>query len=822
MNYALAATIFFALSQVVLAENPRDFADKIARLEAEVIDLLSENRSLRTRLAELESARSGPPARTEQSARTARTNSPESLIKKTFNNSIGQKMIWVPSGSFRMGDLTGNGDNTELPVRTVKLSDYYLAATEVTQQQWQAVMKSQPSKFKGGDLPVETVRWESAADFCDRLNEIERRTGRLPEGYVYSLPSEAQWENACRAGTQGDYAGDLSGMAWHHTNARYKTNPVASKKPNAWGFHDMHGNVWEWCLDHYQDSYYELGSQNPTGPQSGNRRVIRGGSWDSSTENNLRSSYRSNGQPTSRSNDLGFRVALVPAGSSSAAPTAGIQAETHRTLQESYTNGIGQQMIWVPSGSFEMGDLTGNGNSNAYPVRKVELSGYHLAATEVTQEQWKTVIGSNPSKFTGDDLPVETVSWNEAMEFCEKLTSLEKQAGRLPAGSKYVLPTEAQWENACRAGTESIQAEDLDAIAWHDTNSGNKTNPVAAKTPNNWGFHDLRGNVSEWCLDFYQDNYEGLGTRDPQGPAKNKYRVVRGGSWSSSTEDILLCSNRNAGYPSGRIGSGGFRVAMISDGKSPEASGSGGQPKSISRQFAKEDTFINGLNQRLIWVPFGSFRMGDLTGNGSRNEYPVRSVELSGYHLAATEVTQDQWKAVIGNNPSYFKGHTHPVEKVSWMEAMEFCKLLTYIERKEGRLPVGYVYSLPTEAQWENACRAGTEGDYAGELDDLAWHFANSEETSHPVATKQPNGWGFHDMHGNVSEWCLDSYQDSYAGLGTRDPIASIKSKHAAVRGGSWGSNSLDSQRSSYRVVDPPAYRHTIGFRVVLIPKGND
>ncbi len=722
-----------------------------------------------------------------------------------------------------MGDLTGTGNSNERPVRTLELSDYYMSAAEVTQQQWYAVMKDRPSKFSGGDLPVETIRWDEALAFCEKLNDIERRTGRLPKGYIYTLPTEAQWEKACRAGTEGDYAGNLDLMAWHMTNSRYKTNPVATRAPNPWGFYDMHGNVWEWCRDFYQDSLEELASKDPSGPRTGTRRVIRGGSWDSSTTENLRSACRSTSDPAGRSDDLGMRVVLTREESfenSLPADTAKTDAET---FSKSFTNGISQQMIWVPPGTFRMGDLTGTGNSNEYPVRTVELSGYHLSATEVTQRQWKTIIGNNPSKYQDDNLPVEQVSWTDAMEFCEKLTALEKEAGRLPPNTKYFLPTEAQWENACRAGSESILPQDLPEIAWYDVNSWNRTNPVAAKHPNQWGFYDLRGNVSEWCFDYYRDSYAGLSTRDPQGPDETKYRAVRGGSWGSAVEQILRPSFRSAGYPSGRIANAGFRVALIQTNgiEQMAASAAKGAAAATTRTFEKNATFINGIEQQMIWVFGGSFRMGDLMGNGNKNEYPIRTVELSGYHLSATEVTQNQWQEITGNNPSYFKGKTHPVEKISWDEAMEFCKLLTYFERKAGRLPVGYVYSLPSEAQWEYACRAGTEGDYAGDIEAMAWHETNSDGSSHPVATKQPNAWNFHDMHGNVSEWCRDVYQDSYEGLNQRDPVAVDRGRHPVVRGGSWASTTHHSLRSAYRMVDPPSYRHTIGFRVVLIRKEN-
>lgn len=234
---------------------------------------------------------------------------------RTFTNGIGQEMIWIPAGSYRMGDLGGGGEEDELPVREVKLSGYYLGATEVTQRQWQEVMGGNPSQFKGADLPVENVSWEDAMEFCGKLTERERVAGRLAAGRVYRLPSEAQWEYACRAGSEGDFAGDPEAMGWYYANSGWKTRPVGRKAPNTWGFHDMHGNVREWCLDFYQDSYRGLGADDPGGPPKAAlilpARVIRGGSWISFSETVLRSAFRTSDHQGSCRNDNGFRVALV-------------------------------------------------------------------------------------------------------------------------------------------------------------------------------------------------------------------------------------------------------------------------------------------------------------------------------------------------------------------------------------------------------------------------------------------------------------------------------------------------------------------------------
>ena len=166
------------------------------------------------------------------------------------------------------------------------------------------------SYFKGDDRPVEEVSWDDAMAFCRKLTERERAAFRLPEGYAYTLPTEAQWEYACRAGTTGDYAGNLDSMGWYDQNSRRTTHPVGQKQANAWGLFDMHGNVWEWCADWYGN--YPGGSvTDPTGVPSGSDRVYRGGGWND-TASASHSAYRNGSEPGRREIFRGFRLALAP------------------------------------------------------------------------------------------------------------------------------------------------------------------------------------------------------------------------------------------------------------------------------------------------------------------------------------------------------------------------------------------------------------------------------------------------------------------------------------------------------------------------------
>jgi formylglycine-generating enzyme required for sulfatase activity len=234
----------------------------------------------------------------------------DKLRDPTAANMLGMQFVEVKAGSFQMGSDDGGSD--EKPVRTVQITrDFWMGKTEVTQKQYQQLMGSNPSSFKGDDLPVESVSWDDAVEYCEALTKLEQSANRLPQGYVYRLPTEAEWEYACRAGTTGPYAGNLDEMGWRRLNSGSKTQPVGGKKPNAWGLYDMHGNVWEWCRDWYGD--YPSGSVTdpPQGASSGSDRVFRGGSWFG-TDSFCRSAYRNWFGPTCRSNALGFRVVLAP------------------------------------------------------------------------------------------------------------------------------------------------------------------------------------------------------------------------------------------------------------------------------------------------------------------------------------------------------------------------------------------------------------------------------------------------------------------------------------------------------------------------------
>jgi formylglycine-generating enzyme required for sulfatase activity len=239
---------------------------------------------------------------------------------KAFTNSIGMKLVRIEPGKFMMGS---HQYEAELP-HEVKISKpFYMGAYPVRQAEYEIIMESTPSWFsscRGGRdevigidtsrFPVETVSWNEAVAFCEKLSEraTEKKAGRS-----YRLPTEAEWEYGCRAGTKTKYHSGkeedhLKEVAWYDANSGERTHPVGEKKPNAWGLYDMHGNVYQWCSDWYGENFYLNGhTNNPAGPKHGTCRVVRGGCW-AHFSLDCRAANRGSREPSYRSSYIGFRV----------------------------------------------------------------------------------------------------------------------------------------------------------------------------------------------------------------------------------------------------------------------------------------------------------------------------------------------------------------------------------------------------------------------------------------------------------------------------------------------------------------------------------
>jgi formylglycine-generating enzyme required for sulfatase activity/tRNA A-37 threonylcarbamoyl transferase component Bud32 len=462
---------------------------------------------------------------------------PAKSLPATFSNNLGMEFVLVPKGKFWMG-----GHDGKLGDKEVNIShDFYLGKYTVTQEEWEKVMGKNPSYFSrtgakdavkdisDADLrrfPVESVTWEDSQVFIAKLNQQVKETG-----WRYRLPTEAEWEYACRGGpsaNESDYTfnyyldkptdrllPDQANVPGYGVGTTCK---VGCYTPNRLGLYDMHGNVLQWCEDE---------APNLKDPKAAPWRVTRGCGW-----------YQGPAKTAARfplprvfpSNYVGLRLARVPV-----PPDKDLTA---------FTNSLGMEFVLVPKGKFWMG-----GGGGKLGDKQVEIAhDFYLGKYTVTQEEWEKVTGRTPSFFsrTGAgkeavkdisdaDLkrfPVESVSWNDAQTFLALLNRRDKQVGWT-----YRLPTEAEWEYACRGGPSGTEADfafnyyldkPSDRLLPDQTNSFGllkRTCRVGSYRPNRLGLHDMQGNVSQWCADEIP--------ADPKDAKPVARRMVRGGNYNA-------------------------------------------------------------------------------------------------------------------------------------------------------------------------------------------------------------------------------------------------------------------------------------------------
>ena len=881
----------------------------------------------------------------------------------------------VSPGTFKMGcrNFEVGRENDEVWHNVTLTNAFYVGVFEVTQQQYALVTGENPSYFEGDKRPVDSVsyvdirgnnegsKWpmSTTVDEGSFLWKLRSRTK-----FPFDLPTEAQWEYACRAGstvawnsgvvsTDTEEDPELDKLGRYANNSKdgkggYEgVTTVGSYLPNAWGLYDMHGNVNEWCLDFYDE--YTGDATEPIGPNfasDGNKyRVIRGGGTTTGRDlykaQYCRSANRNYHGQSAGNGHFGFRLALVtnhiadddiipPPPSPPVIGTNLYMVVDLVTGKTSYLNDVPAdgwsdeykttKMVLrrVSPGKFEMGSPTWEvGRDKDEVSHEVTLTNaYYIGVFEMTQSQYKQIVGRTPSYFNGEKRPVDSVSYvgirgtNEGSNWPMSRAFDENSfLGRLQEITQlpFDLPTEAQWEYACRAGT---------TVAWNngEVSTGTDTDPeldklgryagnskdgkggyegtttVGSYLPNAWGLYDMHGNVNEWCLDFY-DSYSGDAT-EPVGPNfasdNNNYRVLRGGGTTTGRDlyKAQYCRSANRDCYGQSKGSGhfGFRLVLVVGGEEDNGGDDPPPDDGLDDDDIKDgdegetETYLivnlkNGKTRYrdtepsdgwldvhkttkmvLRRVSPGTFEMGSPTWEVGRYKDEVQhEVTLTNeYYIGVFEITQSQYRQVIGQSPSYYKGDMRPVDSVSYVSIRGTNKGTKWpmgraIDEDSflGRLQeiTQLSFDLPTEAQWEYACRAGTtvawnNGEVSTsethdpQMDILGRYYYNSTdgkggyENTTKVGSYLPNAWGLYDMHGNVYEWCLDWY-GSYSGDAT-EPVgpnyASDNNNYRIIRGGgvTSGEDLCKAKycRSAQRVVFGQSKAGgRFGFRVVLIKR---
>ena len=745
-------------------------------------------------------------------------------------------MVLIPAGSFLMGSPESEKGRyyDEIQHEVTLTKNFYIGKYEVIQEHWENEMGNNPSETKGAKFPITDISWNDCQDFIKKLN--------IKTNGDYRLPTEAEWEYACRAGTTTKYSfGDSLTKSDANINGG-SVKVVGSYKANGFGLYDMHSNVWEWCDDWYGE--YPTGAViDPKGPKTGERRVLRGGSFLYNVSD-ARSSGRSDGSPTNRTYSRGLRLARTADFKTAVTPTDSMfdsgeekkakqiklvklmkeeeAKEKHLELvklmreeeakakqvelvklkqkEEAKFESIEKDLVLIPAGKFLMGSPASEMDRLPGETQhEVTLTmPYYIGKFEVTQEQWENEMGDNPSVTKGAKLPVTNVSWLYCQEFINKLNAKTKGG--------YRLPTESEWEYACRAGTTTSYSYGASLTKSDSNIDGASIKPVGNYRPNAFGLYDMHGNVWEWCEDWYGD-YSAGSVTDPRGPASGENRVLRGGSFNfngpfarSSTRGILSSSLHN--------GRSGLRLARTADFKTAVTPI---DPKSDPAKLKQEEeAMFSSIKKDMVLIPAGKFEMGSaVTEKGRSNFETLHIVRITNpYYMGKYEVTQEQWQTVMGNNPSQTKGAKLPVTGVSWHNCQEFIKKLNAKTNGD--------YRLPTEAEWEYSCRAGTTTAYSfGDIimpDDANCDFSNIGKPVE-VGGYKPNSFGVHDMHGNVREWCEDWFED-YHGITVTDPQGPAIGFSRVMRGGAFD-GSTSNARSSARYNSMSTLRYiSVGFRL--------
>jgi formylglycine-generating enzyme required for sulfatase activity len=503
-----------------------------------------------------------------------------------------------------------------------------------------------------------------------------------------------------------------------------------------------------------------------------------------------------------------------------------------------------------PSGS-------GAGPQPLYPTAPVAISRpICVAATEVTQQEWQSLMGSNPSFFQqcGSTCPVDQVSWFDAVSYANVLSRREglptcyDGATFVGTGCRgYRLPTEAEWTYAAHAGHSSASITSIDPFAWHPGNSKQTPHAVGTRQPNEWGLYDMVGNVWEWTQEFE----ENTGTRAPASG-------ISGGSWYSPSDGTVPAHSYTSADR--RWFHVGIRLVKTWTSDPPENHAT----PSNKKDFAFDDGSETCPRGFALFTPVPA-------NTGSSNGLPqeigrahgpeVQPKPIKAFCLQETEVTQAQWTKVMGYNPSQFRacGPDCPVEQVTWFDATRFADELSALsglprcdDANEFNASGCRGFRLPTAAEWDFAVNMGNQtpelinagSGQATNLSDIAWYRDNAQvdyatgldcsdwfvgQTSkalcgtHPVRRLKPNGAGLYDMLGSVWEWT--SSAERVAPIdeeGVEIPPYVQLGDQRVMRGGGWALSAESVQQDAVQVAPPRSSNEFTGFRVAISAKTPD
>lgn len=621
----------------------------------------------------------------DSSTASVRTAVPASY-ENVVTNSIGMQLIRIPIGEFWMGSPTGESGRWEGEHRhRVGITkSFYMGLHEVTIGQFQQFVNATAYRTEaehdktggfGFDISQSPIRgrydrafnWKSTGYAQTEQHPVANLTWNDANAFLqwlsreesvrYRLPTEAEWEYACRAGTDTTFqqglgseevttignVADLSlkvagveldadaGFTFVTTEDGYVfTAPVGSFQPNSFGLFDMTGNVCEWCSDWFQENYYlNSPAVDPQGPEDGVFRVFRGGGWQAWSRQ-FRSANRARFGPDFRAGFLGMRVVReeVPTVTTAAAVVAPPQPTSVTASQQNFTNSLGMRFTRIAPGKFLMGTTNAKPDHEEFQHTVQITRPFYLGTYEVTVGQFRRFANETGYRTTAetdqqggngyddqrksvydpkfnwmntgfrqsDQHPVTNLTREDVDAFLQWLSNKESR--------EYRLPTEAEWEYACRADTPQEtqgqgEANVADGAFFEGrvqlhTTDGNLapfkdgyvyTAPVGSFAANAFGLFDMTGNVAEWCADWFDgQSYQQSSTNDPQGPAAGAERVVRGGSWRSTLPQYRR-SKRDHHDPLFRSTGVGLRVAMTAPAE-VEAEGGGKSAEMTAKSTA--------------------------------------------------------------------------------------------------------------------------------------------------------------------------------------------------------------------------------------------